>query len=295
MGPSKVFVFMMSFVIPSVALQIYKDSQHDVVGIPLEGFFGSDTNDDLFAAVAACLPAPFEVFAGSASELEGDHDNDDPALDQGYVQVNFQIVGPPGTPLPDIDSECVFARMKSSLEQESGYDAVNGAYVVPVKLGKTATPEAGTERNDVENVLKTVLTGGQSNAQSQTLAKLGKAFTPVGRTAFTPVGQEVDYKGTNFMGKGFTYLPEEKRKDLYGYNPKKDSDLGADDNVLGNVPFLMAYGNKTTNKENAPYHGTFPAHFTSYSLAKKTSGKEIALYNRKFPAQFTYPKREVAR
>jgi len=55
-----------------------------------------------------------------------------------------------------------------------------------------------------------------------------------------------------------------KRADLYGYNPKKDAELGADDNVLGNVPFLMAYGNKTTNKENAPYHGTFPAHFTSY-------------------------------
>merc|ERR1712167_447567 len=73
-----------------------------------------------------------------------------------------------------------------------------------------------------------------------------------------------DFKGANFLGKGFTYLPEDKRKDLYGYNPKKDAELGADDNVLGNVPFLMAYGNKTTNKENAPYHGTFPAHFTSY-------------------------------
>ena len=45
---------------------------------------------------------------------------------------------------------------------------------------------------------------------------------------------------------------------------QKDAELGADDNVLGNVPFLMAYGNKTTNKENAPYHGTFPALFTSY-------------------------------
>merc|ERR1712072_299588 len=83
--------------------------------------------------------------------------------------------------------------------------------------------------------------------------------------AFTPVGQEKEeFKGTNFMGQGFTYLPEDKRKDLYGYNPKKDAELGADDNVLGNVPFLMAFGNKTTNKENAPYHGTFPAHFTSY-------------------------------
>lgn len=58
--------------------------------------------------------------------------------------------------------------------------------------------------------------------------------------AFTPVGQQkTDFTGTNFMGKGFTYLPEDKRADLYGYNPKKDAELGADDNVLGNVPFLV--------------------------------------------------------
>merc|ERR1712203_856905 len=92
-----------------------------------------------------------------------------------------------------------------------------------------------------------------------------KAFTPVNsvvkRKAFTPVGQQNEgFSAANFMGKGFTYLPESKRADLYGYTPKKDAELGADDNVLGNVPFLMAYGNKTTNKENAPYHGTFPAH-----------------------------------
>merc|ERR1712139_440022 len=83
--------------------------------------------------------------------------------------------------------------------------------------------------------------------------------------AFVPVGQEnTAFKATNFMGKGFAYPPESKRKDLYTYDPKKDAELGADDNVLGNVPFLMSYGNKTTNKENAPYHGTFPAKFTSY-------------------------------
>jgi hypothetical protein len=72
------------------------------------------------------------------------------------------------------------------------------------------------------------------------------------------------HRNTNFMGKGFTYLPEDKRADLYGYKPKIDAQLGADDNVLGNVPFLMAYGNKSTKRENAPYHGTFPSHFTSY-------------------------------
>ena len=58
--------------------------------------------------------------------------------------------------------------------------------------------------------------------------------------SFVSVGQEKEaFKGANFLGKGFTYLPEDKRKDLYGYNPKKDAELGADDNVLGNVPFLV--------------------------------------------------------
>lgn len=275
----------------SVALQIIRDSQHEedslqapakdnVAALPLEGFFSSDTNNDLFEAVAACLPAPFQVFAGSAAELEGSHDKNHPEFDEGYVQVNFNIVGPPGTPLPDLDSECVTAHMDSKLEQESGYDRVHGAYMFPVQVGKVEVPQAGEERNEIEAALKTVLKGKPSNAQGQTLAKLGKAFTPVGQ-------EKEDFKGANFMGKGFTYLPEDKRKDLYGYNPKKDAELGADDNVLGNVPFLMAFGNKTTNKENAPYHGTFPAHFTSY-LATKATKKKNASYQGKFPVHFKY-------
>lgn len=294
---------------PSVALQILKDSQHEedsvepeckpwcsekfsalgksaaaakdnVAALPLEGFFSSDTNNDLFEAVAACLPAPFQVFAGSAAELEGSHDKNHPEFDQGYVQVNFNIVGPPGTPLPDIDSECLTAHMDSMLEQEPGYDPVHGAYVMPVKVAKVMSPQAGEERNEIEAALKTVLKGTQSNAQGQTLAKLGRGFTPVGE-------MQANFK---FMGNDFSYLPEAKRADLYGYNPKKDAELGADDNVLGNVPFLLAYGNKTVNKENAPYGGTFPAPFESY-LATKTIKKESAPYQEKFPAHFKYHSR----
>merc|ERR1711918_277867 len=84
---------------------------------------------------------------------------------------------------------------------------------------------------------------------------LASVFTTL--KAFAPVGQRsVAFHGTNFMGTNFAYLPLAKRKALYGFNGE-DAELGNDDDVLGNVPFLMAYGNKVTNKENAPCHGTF--------------------------------------
>ena len=39
--------------------------------------------------------------------------------------------------------------------------------------------------------------------------------------------QPVSVQGANFLGQGFTYLPEAKRNDLYGYHPKVASTTAA--------------------------------------------------------------------